>query len=264
MNHISMKPYNLLLLAALLSILIAGLGIPFGYAQTNLQELQNRVVELERKLADAKARQEKAYNVQMKLEEQEQALAGLANSDKYRIQIVEIRADIKNIRTRIAAIIKEKNDLEENLRLAKELQITLREAQLTVKPEAKIPTNDQAVSELPSAVTEHAHKQDYWQVVNIQVDSSFDDMERDEIKNYFKQNRRINEDIALDIAERFYRVFGGLIVRFVINQKSENNADLDVLLVRRITGSPYKTTIGNFPIMNRSQFKESGTWQVNK
>lgn len=79
------KLRNILLLAGLLGVFIAGSNIQPGRTQTNLQELQNRVIELERKLADAKALQEKAYNVQRQLEEQEQAFASLAKSDKYRL-----------------------------------------------------------------------------------------------------------------------------------------------------------------------------------
>ena len=88
------KPQIILLSITWIIILIAGGMARLGNTQTNLQELQNRVAELENKLADAKARQEKAYDVQMRLEEQEQKLASLADSDKYKMQIIEIRADI--------------------------------------------------------------------------------------------------------------------------------------------------------------------------
>ena len=143
-----LKKLNIILsMMRLLILFIAAPGIQLGYAQTNLQELQNRVVELENKLTDVKIRQEKAQSIQIQLEEQEQALASLAKSDKYRIQIIEIHSDIKNIRTRIEAIIKEKNDLEESLRLAKNLQAMLREAKTTARFPEKSPCGSSATDQ---------------------------------------------------------------------------------------------------------------------
>ena len=80
MNVIS-KKYSIIILLMGLLVALTNVGLiePL-YAQTNLQELNNRVTELERRLADAKARQERAYSVQMKLEEQEQKLSSLPDS----------------------------------------------------------------------------------------------------------------------------------------------------------------------------------------
>ena len=141
MSYITRK--DLCIIVVLMAgLLMAGVDIQVGYTQTNLQASQNRVAELEKKLADAKARQEKAQSVRMQLEEQEQKLTGLekylSDSDKYRVQVVKIRMNIRNIHAKIEAIIKEKDDLEQNLQLAKNLQITmLRETQSTAKLEAK-------------------------------------------------------------------------------------------------------------------------------
>ena len=112
MSHFIGKDLYIIVLLA--GLLMAAIGDRFGYTQTNLQASQNRVAELEKKLADAKVRQEKAQSVQMQLEEQEQKLVGLekylSESDKYRVQVVEIRVSIKSICAKIEAIAKEKND----------------------------------------------------------------------------------------------------------------------------------------------------------
>lgn len=68
----------------------------------------------------------------------EQALAKLEISEQYKVKVIEIRSDIENVRTRIEAIIKEKNDLEENLRIARNLQDILRNAQGQEKLKLKL------------------------------------------------------------------------------------------------------------------------------
>ncbi|MFZ1642890.1 MAG: hypothetical protein WAV07_15940 [Candidatus Contendobacter sp.] len=242
MNHITGKELRIILLLAglLIAASMTGTGIQFGYAQTNIRALQDRVAELEKKLADAKVRQEKAYSVQMKLEEQEQKLASLAESDKYKVQIIEIRADIKNIRTRIEAITKEKNDLEENLRLAKNLQTILGEAQTIVKPEAKIPANP--VQEKKPAQTglmatvkpeiTATEAKGGWRIENIQLSNHFNDDERHEIMNTFGGSRQINQD---DLLKGAYQIYShvGISLRFLIHPKSGSVADLEILLGQR-------------------------------
>ena len=189
-----------------------------GYTQTNLQELQNRVTELEVKLVDAKARQEKAYKVQMQLEEQEQALARLEKSEKYKVAVIEIRSDIKNIRTRIESIIKEKNDLEENLRIAKNLQAILRDAQNPAKPEIKTRTDitsrspaDQTKTPNPQDLTEKSsiktdktgrslEKTTEWQIVSLDIDGRFNYDEQKEILKTFIKDRYFSQDDIVNLS----------------------------------------------------------------
>lgn len=266
MNEDTNKSWILLLTVFFcIIVLISGGIIKPGYAQTDLQELQNRVAELERKLADAKARQEKAYGVQMKLEEQEQKLASLANSDKYKIQIIEIRADIKNIRTRIEAITKEKNDLEENLRLARNLQTILSEARTIAKPETKIqaaPVQEKrstqaeriatAKNSIKPSVT-YIEPRSSWLIENIQISNHFTDNERSEISNNFSSGRQINQDDLLKIAYQTYSRIG-ISLRFVVHPKIGNMADLEILLGQR-EGSANAKNSDYIAPMTFSQFK---------
>ena len=263
MNKITGKSRIPLLAIFWIIILISGGINRPGYAQTDLQELQSRVAELERKLADAKARQEKAYGVQMKLEEQEQKLASLADSDKYKIQIIEIRADIKNIRTRIEAITKEKSDLEENLRLARNLQTILSEARTIAKPETK--TQAVPVQEKRSTQTERIAKakpplkpvtdtepKSGWLIENIWIGNHFTDNERSEISNNFSSGRQINQDDLLKSAYQTYSR-AGISLRLVVHPKSGNTADLEILLGQREDNANSYFTF--FTPMTLSQFK---------
>ncbi len=242
MSHTYYKLHIILLLAGLLGVFIAGSNLQLGYAQTSLQELQNRVAELENKLADAKAREEKAHSVQMQLEEQEQKLAGLekylSESEKYRVQVVEIRMDIKSIRAKIGTIIKEKNELEENLQLAKNLQSMLREAQTTARTEVSI--NIKPV------------KTTYWKINNVRISNHFTNDERDEIMRFFSSRSQLNQDDLLSIAHEIYNRTGTTI-HFIIHQKTGNDADLEIVLNQR---ARLNFTHGNiFSTRNLSEFK---------
>ncbi len=267
MNNFSLKKLYIILLAVLLiTKFITGDIVQLGHAQTNFQALQDQVAELEKKLADAKMRQEKAYEIQMKLEEQEQKLASLTRSDRYKVQIIEIRADIENIRTRIEAITKEKNDLEENLRLAKNLQTILGEAQTITKPEVKI--NAKPVKEkIPVLQTESVSKagtlikpenpvignKETWYIENIQLSNHFNDSERNEIINNFGGNRQINKnDLLRDAYQVYSRV--GISLRFVIHPKSNSSADLEILLDQREDNSS-NSYFTFFTPMTLGQFK---------
>ena len=218
-----------------------------GYTQTNLQELQYRVTELEVKLVDAKARQEKAYKVQMQLEEQEQALARLEKSEKYKVAVIEIRSDIKNIRTRIESIIKEKNDLEENLRIAKNLQAILRDAQNPTKPEAKTGadiTSRSATTQIrapsppdatvrPPIKTERAlEKTTGWQILSLDIDEQFNYDEQKEILKTFIKDRYFSQD---DIVNSSYQIYKdtGAILNFKIHPKNRGGADFYILFNQR-------------------------------
>lgn len=215
MNLISTKSLWL----GLCGLIIIGVTFWPGYAQTNLQELQNRVAELEAKLADAKIRQEKAYKVQMQLEEQEQMLARLEKSEKYKVQVIEIRSDIKNIRTRIESIIKEKNDLEENLRIAKNLQSILRDAQSPAKPEVK-----------SSAIPDQTLAG--WKIRNIQIDDRFNHEEHREITKMFTSGDYLSQEKILANSYQIYKGIG-TIIDFIVNTKSGGYADLDIRFNQR-------------------------------
>lgn len=277
MNYsINRKIYIVLLVAGFLIITFTNrIGIPTVAAQTNLQELQNRVIELERKLADAKIRQEKAYNVQMKLEEQEKKLASLAKSDEYKIQIVEIRADIKNIRTKIESIIKEKNDLEENLRLAKNLQGILQDAQATTKPAIKtpttpaqtwIPTEQRPLTTTvePTVKTEGVSgKLTDWQLKNIHIDDRFNYDEQKEITSAFIIGHRFNQE---DILNKTYRIYTntGAILNVAVHSKNAYSADFDISLNQREprnsnygsnSSLPFMTTIKTLNEFKKDHFQ---------
>ena len=276
MNYsINRKIYIVLLVVGFLISFSNKIGIQSVYAQTNLQELQNRVIELERKLADAKIRQERAYNVQMKLEEQEKKLASLAKSAGYKIQIVEIRADIKNIRTRIESIIKEKNDLEENLRLAKNLQGILQDAQATIKPTTKTliaPTQSRVSTEQrpvtttaqPIIKTEGVSgKLTDWQLKNIHIDDRFNYDEHKEITSAFIIGHRFNQE---DILNKTYRIYTntGAILNFTLHSRNGDFADFDISLNQREprnsnygsnSSLPFMTTIKTLNEFKKDHFQ---------
>jgi len=214
-----------------------------GYAQTNLQELQNHVADLEKQLVKAEARQEKAYNVQIQLKEQEQKLAKLADSEKYKIQIIEIRADIETIRIKIEAILKKKNDLKENLRLAKNIlrkaQKTIKEQQVNkntvAKPESSIDHQSSSTSQQIVARIEHVDdaKTTYWKIQNININDQLYKEEYSEIKKNFKTNIPINQK---DILQSSYYVYQktGAILNFLIKLNSnKDSADLNISLNQR-------------------------------
>lgn len=232
MRHTHHKLHIILLLAGLLGVFITGSNLQPGYAQTNLQELQNRVAELEKKLVDVRARQEKAQSIQMQLEEQEQALASLAKSDKYRIQIVEIRSNIKNIRTRIEAITKEKNDLEESLRLANNLQAMLREARTTARFLEKEPCGRIATDQPLVGTKNTSNQSKSWKIENIRINDRLTNEENNEIKNIFLIGRYVNQDEILNCSYYVY-VKTGAILNFRIYSRGENFADFEILLDRR-------------------------------
>ena len=256
----------------LFRVLMIGVITWPGYSQTNLQELQNQVAELETKLADAKVRQEKAYNVQMQLEEQEQALAKLEISEQYKVKVIEIRSDIENVRTRIEAIIKEKNDLEENLRIARNLQDILRNAQGQEKIEVKtsadmrqtLPPTQKTFGQKPltgqvSAKTEgNFGKLTGWQIKSIHIDDRFNYSEHKDIASVFVANRYLSRDDILNSSYQIYKNTG-TIMDFTVHLKSMNYADLDIRLNQREPRNSNYDSNSSFPffstIKTRSEFK---------
>ncbi|MDG4596536.1 MAG: hypothetical protein P9F75_12750 [Candidatus Contendobacter sp.] len=264
MDDTASKKYFIILVIGLLVALssVTAFMKP-SYAQTNLQELNNRVAELEKRLADAKARQERAYSVQMKLEEQEQKLSSLPDSEKYRVQAIEIRADIKNIRTKIEAITKEKNDLEENLRLARNLQAILIEGQTITKPKTK--TQAPSVQEskfnqtesraLPAAkpITTDSGSKAGWRMENIRISNYFNDDERNEIMKNFNTGTLLSQDDLLNSAYRTYSL-AGVSLRLTVHPRSGNTADLEIALGQRDNRN--RTSGGtSFSPMTLDQFK---------
>ena len=244
----------------LLRVLIVGSIAWPGYSQTNLQELQNQVTELEAKLADAKARQEKAYKVQMQLEEQEQALAKLEVSERYKVKVIEIRSDIQNVRTRIESIIKEKNDLEENLRIARNLQGILHDAQGHEKITVKTPSNMNQLSSTQktlgptvagkvSITSESDKKLVGWQIKSIRFDDQFNYGERKEITSMFVVNHYLNQDDILNSAYQIYKNTG-IIMHFKVHLKAGDSADLDILLNQREPRNSNYDSTSSFPFFS--------------
>ncbi|MDS4028651.1 MAG: hypothetical protein RKO66_01050 [Candidatus Contendobacter sp.] len=235
----------ILLMGLLVTLLIIGGLIRPVHAQTNLQELNNRVVELEKRLADARARQEKAYSIQMKLDEQERKLSDLtnsSNSEEYKIQIIEIRANIKNIRTKIEAITKEKNDLEENLRLARNLQAILIEGQTIAKPDTKTqapPVQESKFNQtesraIPSAkpITIDTGSKGGWRMESIRISNHFNDDERNEIMKNFNSGTLFSQDDLLNSAYQTYSL-AGVSLRLIVHPRNGNTADLEITLGQR-------------------------------
>lgn len=264
MNDIASKKYLIVVAMVLLVAMstVVDLVRP-SYAQTNLQELNNRVAELEKKLADAKARQERAYSVQMKLEEQEQKLSSLTDAEKYKIQIIEIRADIKNVRTKIEAITKEKNDLEENLRLARNLQTILTEGQTIAKPKIKtqaLPVQESTFNQTESRalssakpITIDTDLNEGWRVENIKISNHFSGDEHHEIMKNFNSGTLLSQDDLLNSAYRTYSITG-VSLRLIVRQRSGNAADLEILLSQRDNRN--RNSGGtNFAPMTLDQFK---------
>ncbi|MCC7219241.1 MAG: hypothetical protein IT490_00745 [Candidatus Contendobacter sp.] len=254
----------------LLRVLIVGSIAWPGYSQTNLQELQNQVTELEAKLADAKARQEKAYKVQMQLEEQEQALAKLEVSERYKVKVIEIRSDIQNVRTRIESIIKEKNDLEENLRIARNLQGILHDAQGHEKITVKTPSNMNQLSSTQKALgstvagkvsvtSESDKKLVGWQIKSIRFDDQFNYGERKEIASVFIVNHYLNQDDILNSAYQIYKNTG-IIMHFKVHLKAGDSANFDILLNQREPRNSNYDSNSSFPFFSKikplSEFKK--------
>jgi 5-bromo-4-chloroindolyl phosphate hydrolysis protein len=239
MSYRSKQLHTILLLAGLFTSLMVGVGIQAGYAQNNLRALQDRVAELEKKLADAKARQEKVQSVKMQLEEQEQKLAGLekylSESEKYRVQVVEIRMGISNLRVKIEAIVKEKNELEENLQLAKNLQSMLHGVQTTVRtlPDS-IPKKTLCGRSLnDQQLTNNKNSQQLanWRIGSIHINDRLTNEEQKEIENTFATDYYVNQDEILNCAYRIYFKTGA-ILNFIVYSK-EDPSNLEIILDRR-------------------------------
>lgn len=250
----------------IIAILSIAPGFRIGIAQTNLQELKNQILELERRLADAEERQKKAYRVQMQLEEQEQKLAGLEKLDKYKVQVIEIRADISNVRTRIEALIKEKNDLEENLRIAKNMLAILEDSQTMTRQEAPLKASPPAKpneaakqkaviqhpSEMEKSTTTTKSVADTWRIDDIQISNQFDGQERDEIKNAFAVGRTFNRD---DLVQSAYKIYNNtsIVLNLVVTTKNKDSANLEILLLRRDAVGTFMTWT---PLLTLNQFRD--------
>jgi len=232
------------LLAATLAIFLAAGSVNMVSAQTNLQELQLLIKDLESKLADATRKQERAYNVQMKLEEQEQRLAELEKTESYKIQAIQIRADIQNIRTRVEAINKEKTDLEENLRVARSMQTILSGAQPEAKPLQPLrpvrpetqPQPEPAVRQAKISPTPQTQtptvRTDHWRIKNVRLGPYFSRDEQNTINNFFKGDQQMSRD---DLMHNAYQTYSkaGVILELVVQPTTDNTADLEILLRRR-------------------------------
>lgn len=151
--------------------------------------------------------------------------------------------------------------MEENLRLAKNLQTILGEAQTIAKPEAKIPakTGPMAIVKPETTATE---AKGGWRIENIQISNHFNDNERHEIMNTFGSSRQINQDDLLKSAYQIYsRV--GISLHFIIHPKDNSAADLEILLGQREDNANSYFTF--FTPMTPGQFKsERFSITVNK
>lgn len=234
------------LLAATLAIFLAAGSVNMVSAQTNLQELQLLIKDLESKLADATRKQERAYNVQMQLEEQEQRLAELEKTESYKIQAIQIRADIQNIRTRIEAINKEKTDLEENLRVARSMQTILSGAQ--PEPVVKHKINPTPQTQTPTART------DNWYIKSVRIDPYFSPFEQDTITNIFKGDQQMSRD---DLMHKAYQAYSrnGVIIELVVQPATDNTDDLEILLRRRDCYFCHSPTNSWAPSITRNRFE---------
>lgn len=256
-QFLSRKLYNFFLFTGLL----IGLSIQTGYTQAGLKILEERVISLETKLAESKARQEDAYNVQNQLEKHERELAKLAGSEKYRIQIAEIRANILVLRAKIEAILKEKKDLEENLRIAK---IMLRDAESMTKSKIndstssiikKPLTNNRTQIIHPSTETTEVNNSiTYWYFKNIYIDNYFNIEENNEIIKNFQNNRRFNQDDLLKGAYQVYNKLGA-VIHFEITKDGDDKI-LEIILNQRMDPNPnsYFTYI---PTQTLAQFRDN-------
>ena len=245
-------------------ILSLGFGNPVIHAQTKLQELKDQITDLESRLADAEEKQEKAYRVQMQLEEQEQKLASLERSEKYKVQVIEIRADISNIRTRIQSIVKEKNDLEQNLRIAKNMLTILQDAQIVTKQETSPKPAQPAKLEItpqqatikrtpPSIQTSVTGKSAAWRIGNVQISDSFDDQERGDIRKVFTPGATLSRDDLIQTAYNLYN-HTSMVLDLTVHTKNSDSADLEVLLRRREMAGGFMTWV---PTVTFSEFRES-------
>lgn len=219
-------------------LLIVGVEVRFGYTQTSLQALQDRIAELEKKLADVRARQEKAHSVQIQLEEQEKKLAGLENylseSEKYRVQVVEIRMGISKLRVKIEAIVKERNELEENLQFAKNLQVMLHGVQTTVRTSPdSIPKKILCGRSLNDQSTNNKNSQQLtnWRIGSIHINDRLTNEEQREIENTFATDYYVNQDEISNCAYRIYFKTGA-ILSFIVYSK-EDLSNLEIILDRR-------------------------------
>lgn len=228
-----------------IGLLIIGLNIRFGYTQVNLDALKERVIMLETKLAEAKMRQQEAYNVQTQLEKHEQELAKLTQSEKYKIQVIEIRAKIKILRAKIEAITKEKDDLEESLRFAK---IMLHDAKATASSEVN------NIKKLPIKIRKNASKSVYWRFRNINIGKYFNISERNEIMKIFSNDRQYSQDNLLEGAYQVYNN-AGIVIHFKISG-SQNGENLEIILGQRMdpNSNSYFTYI---PTQTLAQFREN-------
>lgn len=239
------------LLAATLAIFLADGSVNRVSAQTNLQELQFLIKDLESKLADATRKQERAYNVQMQLEEQEQRLAELEKTESYKIQAIQIRADIQNIRTRIEAINKEKTDLEENLRVARNMQAILTNAQTTdtqdSRPQRESVTQQARISETPRTP---AHTEN-WHINNVRFGPYFSQDEQNGITHLFQNNQHMSRE---DLVRNAYQIYNsiGVILDLAVQTTAENTADLKISLRRRDATGTFMTWV---PTQTLSQFE---------
>lgn len=233
----------------LILVIIVGAEIRIGYTQSSSQPIEDRVAELEKKLADVKTREEKAQSVRKQLEEQEQKLIGLEKyleSDKQRIQVIEIRMSIKSIYTKIEAITKEKDNLEQNLQFAKNLQIMLRDKQSIIN-------NSDLVSKKTPCGRLTIDKTNSWQVGNVLIKDSLNYEDSNEIESTFVSGRYIDQDDILNCAYQLYEK-QGLVLHFILHSRGENVVDLDILFDRREPrGSNYNSNSIIFNTYKRIQ-----------
>lgn len=226
-------------------LFMIGFNLPLGYAQTSLPLLKERVVGLEKKLVEANTRQEDAHRVQKELERYEKELATLTTSEKYKTQIIAIQSKIEAIRARIAAIVKDREELEEKLRTAR---VVLNNARSVNKLNTNSPVYETKDKYLKN------HQPDYWKFKKINIGSYFNINENNEIMKIFSKDYSFSKNDLLKGAYHVYTTTGTVIkLKIYKNQHGEN---LDILLDQRMdpNSNSYFTYI---PSQTLDQFKEN-------
>lgn len=270
---------GLCVLMLLLGFYMTESGVQLSHAQTSVQALWDRIMELEKRLADAKIRLQKTHDVQIQLEKQEQKIADLSrHSGKYQVEIAEIRADIRSIYARIETITNEKNDLEENLKLAKAI---LNDIKLVGKPTTGI-SNISGNSEpeknlnavkleksVPSATTSKSEiptESESWQIEKIQLDENLTPIEIKEIIEIIKIGQHVNQDFLLDSAYKVYNSLG-IILRFIVYPNNNRPAaNLGIVYYRAVAQGRSRAGFGWGaiipPALTRDQFEKQTGFSV--
>jgi len=135
------------------------------------------------------------------------------------------------------------------LRIAKNLQVILRDAQGSAKPETKtrtdITTKSPAVQNKtpdpqglgltvkPPVKTGYSpEKATGWRIVSLHIDGQFSYEEQKEILKIFVKDRYFSQDDVLNGAYQIYKDTGA-VLHFKISAKSQDSADFHIIFNQR-------------------------------